>query len=698
MARPACRHPRTVEALAARRDAAGAGVPLRRAGRSCARAPAAPAPGRPHRAGAPRAAPAARGRAGPRPRPPDPDAPGALGPGRAGPGVGRGARVGLRGGRRHGRRRRGRGRGRLVGPGAPRLGAEPGPRGVARRRGGRRDAGPHCGRACRGRQGGAGGRGARRPLRRRPRRELRRARGHPRPPVRRAPLRRRRRGRHAPPPPSASTRACAPSPAARTGCPPTRTRLLGVHRAPAPAAVGRPPRRVREHRCGRASRRRGAADVGAPRRARRRSPCAGATAGTPSDEATLQGRLDWGEHVPPRTRRRAPALPPCSTTAAGVLGRRHGSPRRRGGSPAAPPGRGGRSRAGSASAAASRPAPRPGRPAAAPRPGRPRRRVPLPEPGPPTAWRGSRPRRSTAWSVDVHVPALVRSGGPPRPAGLPLVLWLPPLCRAEGYRGGRCGGEPLHLDLARDGFAVACHDPLGSGSRLAEAAAFAARHPRWSPLGRMVADAQAALDAAAALPGVDGTRVLLAGYGTGALVAAHVLALCPGRGRRRARGPVGRRAAAPARVRAAAREPRGPPGRGRRPARARPRAPRHLRHRPGGRWRRPRTRRASSTRRSTTTTASRRPRVAASWRGCGRPPSRPAAPRRLTAPGLDVQDDPRAPAGAVAVELHVVVGDALEPVRRVARPGVDRHLRAGRRARARRRRCRARAARARRAR
>ena len=246
--------------------------------------------------------------------------------------------------------------------------------------------------------------------------------------------------------------------------------------------------------------------------------------GHAADDATLQAHLDWGEHVL-LGRGAAPSAPALL----------HGG----GWRPwpasriAPPPGWRPRGTAWTRRSIARGLGVRGGEPSR-PRPGRPPRPAHADPPvhvlPAPAADGVVRVATSTAdgVAVDVHLPGPGRAGAAARPAGpAPLVLWLPALSRAGGYRGGHAGDEPLHLDLARDGFAVACHDPLGAGSRLAEGARFAARHPRWSPLGRMVADAQAVVEAAGALPGVDGRRVLLAGYGTGALVAAHVLALCP---------------------------------------------------------------------------------------------------------------------------------------------------------------------------
>ena len=70
-------------------------------------------------------------------------------------------------------------------------------------------------------------------------------------------------------------------------------------------------------------------------------------------------------------------------------------------------------------------------------------------------------------------------------------------------------------------------DQIGNGNRVEEIRYFYARYPQWSLLGKMVADAQAALDALRNHPHVDPAQIYLAGYGTGALVALHAGALDP---------------------------------------------------------------------------------------------------------------------------------------------------------------------------
>jgi hypothetical protein len=102
--------------------------------------------------------------------------------------------------------------------------------------------------------------------------------------------------------------------------------------------------------------------------------------------------------------------------------------------------------------------------------------------------------------------------------GRGLVLWLGPPCAATGWRAGYEQAEPLPAQLAAAGWVVACHDPVGSGSRHGERPG-----PGSSPLGRMTADAAAVAAVAAAATGHD--RVWVAAYGTGALVALHLSAL-----------------------------------------------------------------------------------------------------------------------------------------------------------------------------
>jgi pimeloyl-ACP methyl ester carboxylesterase len=108
---------------------------------------------------------------------------------------------------------------------------------------------------------------------------------------------------------------------------------------------------------------------------------------------------------------------------------------------------------------------------------------------------------------------------------LPAILYLPPLCAPTGYSAAYRRGEQAYQTLARAGFAVFCYDPIGTGRRVEEAGLFYERHPDWSLLGKMIYDAQAALDAMSELPYIDPDRIWVVGYEMGALVAMHLAAL-----------------------------------------------------------------------------------------------------------------------------------------------------------------------------
>jgi pimeloyl-ACP methyl ester carboxylesterase len=72
---------------------------------------------------------------------------------------------------------------------------------------------------------------------------------------------------------------------------------------------------------------------------------------------------------------------------------------------------------------------------------------------------------------------------------------------------------------------VLAFDQLGFGTRVLDARDFYERYPRWSLMGKMVADTHAAIDAAAALDIVDASRIYVIGYGLGAKVGLLAAAL-----------------------------------------------------------------------------------------------------------------------------------------------------------------------------
>jgi len=125
--------------------------------------------------------------------------------------------------------------------------------------------------------------------------------------------------------------------------------------------------------------------------------------------------------------------------------------------------------------------------------------------------------------------------GAPSTTPAPLVIWLHPFSYASGYSEGYgVEGTTIYHRLAAAGFVVLAYDQCGFGSRLLEGPDFYGREPRWSRLGRMVDDAQAALDsfvdqnggiARDALPAIDRSRVFVVGFSLGGNVALHTAAL-----------------------------------------------------------------------------------------------------------------------------------------------------------------------------
>lgn len=110
-------------------------------------------------------------------------------------------------------------------------------------------------------------------------------------------------------------------------------------------------------------------------------------------------------------------------------------------------------------------------------------------------------------------------------AAIPAILWLHPVAPPSGYGMGYKRGDEPHVVFARAGFAVFCYDQLGHGRRIEDVEEFYTHHPHWSLMGKMVRDAQAALDKLLNRPYVDPDKVYVVGYGLGAMVGLHLCAL-----------------------------------------------------------------------------------------------------------------------------------------------------------------------------
>jgi dienelactone hydrolase len=112
----------------------------------------------------------------------------------------------------------------------------------------------------------------------------------------------------------------------------------------------------------------------------------------------------------------------------------------------------------------------------------------------------------------------------PAPGKWPVVVWLHAYSYHTGY--SRYAGPPL-ASLTKRGFAVAAFDQLGFGARVLDARAFYDQYPRWSLMGKMVADTRAVVNALSALDVIDQSRIYVVGYGLGAKIALLVAALEP---------------------------------------------------------------------------------------------------------------------------------------------------------------------------
>lgn len=104
----------------------------------------------------------------------------------------------------------------------------------------------------------------------------------------------------------------------------------------------------------------------------------------------------------------------------------------------------------------------------------------------------------------------------------PVVIWLHPFSYPTGYSRY---ARNLIAGFGKRGLAVFAFDQIGFGTRVEHAARFYERYPRWSLLGKMVADTRAAVDALSALEGIDSHRIYLAGYALGGKVALFTAAL-----------------------------------------------------------------------------------------------------------------------------------------------------------------------------
>lgn len=108
---------------------------------------------------------------------------------------------------------------------------------------------------------------------------------------------------------------------------------------------------------------------------------------------------------------------------------------------------------------------------------------------------------------------------------LPVLVWVHPLSVSGGYVPGYFRGEPPHSMLTHSGYAVFAFDQIGCGARIGEVRDFYRRYPRWSLMGKQVADLRAAVDALQQHARIEPGQIFLVGYAAGGLTALHAAAL-----------------------------------------------------------------------------------------------------------------------------------------------------------------------------
>ncbi len=107
---------------------------------------------------------------------------------------------------------------------------------------------------------------------------------------------------------------------------------------------------------------------------------------------------------------------------------------------------------------------------------------------------------------------------------LPVVIYLHEYDYSKGFSSYH-QVESLFQSITDRGYAVFSYDMLGFGNRIEEGTRFYDRFPHWSKMGKMVVDAQGAIDALSNFDFIDSTKIFIAGYSLGATVALYTAAL-----------------------------------------------------------------------------------------------------------------------------------------------------------------------------
>ena len=114
--------------------------------------------------------------------------------------------------------------------------------------------------------------------------------------------------------------------------------------------------------------------------------------------------------------------------------------------------------------------------------------------------------------------------GDPPTSKLPVVIYLHELDYSKGFNSYH-KVESIFQSLVDRGFAVFAYDMIGFGNRIEEGTRFYSRYPRWSKMGKMVADVRGAVDALTNFNFIEPNKVYITGYSLGATVGLYATAL-----------------------------------------------------------------------------------------------------------------------------------------------------------------------------
>lgn len=110
-----------------------------------------------------------------------------------------------------------------------------------------------------------------------------------------------------------------------------------------------------------------------------------------------------------------------------------------------------------------------------------------------------------------------RGDGEPAGTAFPVVMYLHPYAYSQGFNQA---GEIIEQFLTA-GFAVYAFDQIGFGTRIEEGRRFYQRFPRWSKLGRMVADVRGAVTELESIDFLNPEKIYAVGYALGGTVGLY---------------------------------------------------------------------------------------------------------------------------------------------------------------------------------